>query len=655
MQPKKVAPLGGWRSPITPAMVAAVGLSSRGTMSAVQVAGGQVYWRQLRPDEDGRYDLLRLTNRSEAQSILPLPFSARSRVHEYGGGEYTVHEGVVYFCNDDDQRLYRMEPQAAPTPISPSPGRSRALRYADASMDDRRQRLVAVCERHLGEGWPVNELVSVPVDGQGPPRILASGHDFYASPRLDASGERLLFLTWDLPHMPWEGTELWVASIDGAGGLGEPRKIAGGQGESIFQPAWGPDGHLYFVSDRSQWWNLYRWDGQRIEPLAPVEAELGSPAWVFGMSRYDFLSSERIACVYTQDGVDRLGVIDIEARRLRPIDSPLSAFRPPHLAALDGSTIVFLASSPRETQALYRCDLQSGKISTLHQPVSASLDARYLSIPEAITFSSEGDRSAHAFLYPPRNDDFQPPPGELPPLLITLHGGPTGSASPQLHLETQFWTSRGFAVADLNYSGSSGYGRPYRERLTGRWGELDVLECVRLAQHLAERGRVDGQRLLIHGGSAGGFTTLAALTFYDAFAAGAAYYAVADVEALAQHTPKFEARYLDRLITTSAGGKDAFRARNPLRHIALLDRPLILFQGTEDALVPAEGARELVEALAQEGVPYAYLEFEGEGHGFQRPDTIERVLTGELYFYGRILGLPLADPIEPVEIHNLNL
>lgn len=622
-------------------------------MSAVTASDGTIYWRQLRSDQGGGYDLLRLADGEEPQSLLPSEFSARSRVHEYGGGEYTVHQGIVYFCNDEDQRIYRLEPGSLPIPLSPLPDRPGSLRYADARVEPGGGRLVAVCERHSDSMPPLNQLVALATEGPGEPIPLAAGHDFYASPRFDISGARLCFLTWDLPQMPWDGTGLWVATMGDDGQLERPIHIAGDPTESICQPTWGPDDQLYFVSDRNGWWNLYRWDGQQVEPLAPMQAELGSPAWVFGLSRYDFLGRHRVAFISSQDGVDRLGLLNIDSGKLTTVELPFTAFNPPHLRALDEGTLVFLASSPRDIQALYRLDLETGETEKLHQPGSAKIDDRYISIPESISFPSEDDQEAHAIFYPPHNGDYQAPEGESPPLIVTLHGGPTSAASLQLHLETQFWTSRGFAVADLNYSGSTGYGRPYRQRLNGRWGQLDVLECVRLAEHLAEEGRVDGRRLLIHGGSAGGFTTLAALTFHNTFAAGACYYGVADAEALAKHSHKFEARYLDALIAPYPDGREVYWARSPIRHTDQLNAPLILFQGTDDPIVPPEQARRLAAALEQKGVTYAYLEFEGEGHGFEREATIERVLAAELGFYSRLFGFELPEQAAPVEIHNL--
>lgn len=650
---KKVGPYGSWRSPISAADVAEAGLSSRGTLSNVQISGRALYWRELRAEGGGRYEIRRQDAGGEPRALLPPEFSVRTLVHEYGGGDFFVSDGVLFFSNDADQRLYRLDPEGEPLPLTPEPAWARALRYADGRLHPDGSWLVCVREDHRKEGPPANELVALPSDGHRPPTVVAAGHDFYAAPRFKANGDVLCYLSWDHPRMPWDGTALWVAAFGEDGSLTETALVAGGPQEAVYQPEWGPDGKLYFVSDRTGWWNLYRWGGDEVEALAPIEAELGSPAWALGQSRYDFLSDGRIACIYTREGIDHLGVIDPDERELIPVETPFTAFYPVHMRANDENELAFIASSPRQSQALYRLDLEAKHISLVHRPASIELDRDFLSTPESVEFPSKDGKTAHAFFYPPRSGSHEGPEGSLPPLIVTVHGGPTSAAAVQLLLETQYWTSRGFAVVDVNYSGSTGYGRAYRDRLKGHFGEIDVYECVQAARHLAQQGIVDPERLIIHGGSAGGYVALCALTFHDVFTAGASYYGVADAISLAAHTHKFEASYLDTLIAPYPQAEHLYRKRSPIHHTNELSCPLILFQGSEDEIVPPEQARELAAALQEQNLPYAYLEFEGEGHGFRKAGTVERVLGAELYFYSRVFGYKLEEDFEPVEIHNL--
>ncbi len=628
-------------------------MSSRGTLSDVHFSLGSLYWRHLRGEQGGRYEVLKQAPGSEPLSILPDGYSARTLVHEYGGGAFFVHEGNVFFSNHDDQRLYRLEPGAEPIALTPAPSQPRALRYADGRLRPDGSWIVTVREDHRAEAPPTNELVALPTDGHRAPTVAAGGHDFYAAPRFRPDGRSLCFLTWDQPQMPWDGTELWVAEFKDDGETGEPVHIAGGSEESVFQPEWGPDGALHFVSDRTGWWNLYRWQDGQVEPLAPMEAELGSPAWNFGLSRYDFLADGRLACIYTQNGVDRLGLIDPERGELTPIETPFTAFYPAQLRSDGEFELGFIASSPRHSQALYRLQVATYEVSLVHHPSSVEIEDEYISVPEPFDFSSEGDKRAHAFFYPPKNASYRGPEGSRPPLIVTVHGGPTSAAAVQLHLERSYWTSRGFAVADVNYSGSAGYGRSYRDRLKGRLGEIDVFDCVQAARYLAEQEIVDSERLIITGGSAGGYVVLCALAFHDVFTAGASYYGVADAAALAEHTHKFEANYLDTLIAPYPEAAEVYRARSPIHATDRFRRPLIIFQGSEDEIVPPEQGRALAKALDELRLPYAYLEFEGEQHGFRRQETVERALSAELYFYSRVFGYQLEEAVEPVEIHNL--
>ena len=655
----QVAPYGSWESPITSELIVrgAVGLGQ------VRLEGEEVYWAELRPTEAGRVVVVRQTPDGRASDVVLQGFNARTRVHEYGGGSYAVAEGAVYFSNFADQRLYRVAPGGAePRPLTPS----RDLRYADANFDRKRRRLVAVREDHSkGAHEPENSIVSLElggvIEGAGEGgaqlnadggRILAAGYDFYSSPRVSPDYSRLAWLQWNHPNMPWDGCELWVGEFDEAGGLKNAEKVAGGVEESIFQPEWSPAGVLHFVSDRSGWWNLYRWDEaeRRAVPLCEAEAEFGKAQWVFGMSQYAFAAPELIVCAYATRGAWSLATLDAASGRLEKIETPYTEFDYVRAA---GGRAVFVAGSPAEGACIVSLDLAAKRLEVLRRSSEVRLDEGYLSAPAAVEYPTGNGLTAHAFFYRPRNRDYVAPEGERPPLLVKCHGGPTSSATTTLRLEIQYWTSRGFAVLDVNYGGSTGYGRAYRQRLDGRWGLVDVDDCVNGARYLAERGEVDGARCAVTGGSAGGYTTLAALTFRDFFKAGASHYGVSDLGALARDTHKFESRYLERLVGPYPARADVYRERSPINFTERLSCPVIFFQGLEDRVVPPNQAEEMVAALRAKGLPVAYVPFEGEQHGFRRAENIRRALDGEFYFYSRVFGFRPAGEIEPVAIENL--
>src|SRR5579884_688565 len=594
MDQPTVASYGSWRSPITSDAIVA------GTIGLSQIVldGDDIYWLEARPEEQGRNVVVRRTPDGQISDVTPPPYNVRTRVHEYGGGAYTVCDGVVYFANFSDQRLYRQDPAAAPRPLTPETPDA-ALRYADMIVDRARQRLVCVREDHrASDREAVNTVVAVSIEGdETGGQVLVSGDDFFSSPRLSPDGSQLAALAWNHPNMPWDGTELWVGELTANGAIGEARRVAGGLTESIFQPEWSPDGTLYFVSDRTGWWNLYRWRGGEaerreggegegeIEALCPMEAEFGEPQWVFGLSLYGFASADQLICVYFKDGLGHLARLDMASRTLSDLPTPYTDMG--DVRVRPGET-VFLAGSPVETWSVVRYDLATDEPQVLRRSSQLDLPNAYLSIPPPIEFPTEGGRTAHAFYYPPQNPEFVAPAGELPPLIVQSHGGPTGATSAVLSPALQYWTSRGFAVLDVNYGGSTGYGRAYRERLKGQWGIVDVDDCVNGAEYLVERGLVDGKRLAIRGGSAGGFTVLAALAFHDVFKAGANYYGVSDLEALARDTHKFESRYLDRLVAPLPEGRAIYEARAPIRHLEHFNAALITFQGVDDKVVPPE-------------------------------------------------------------------
>ena len=638
----QTAPYGSWKSPITADLLVSNNLAHE----RILIDGDDVYWVETRPSEHGRSVVVRRTGAGETGDVTPPGFNARTRVHEYGGGAYTVEQGAVYFSNFADQRLYRQTPGAGPEPLTPAGD----WRYADYVIDRPRQRMICVREDHTdSRREAVNTLVSIPLDG-GPGRPLVAGAEFYATPRLHPGGARLAWLAWNHPNMPWDGTELWTGEIDVTGRIGECRKVAGGREESIFQPAWSPAGVLHFVSDRSGWWNLYRWHAGRAEPLCEMEAEFGVPQWGLGMSTYGFAAPDLVVCAYAQRGIWKLAALDTARGRFDAIETGCSDIS--CVAATTGRA-VFRGASPTAGPAVVGVDVGSRGVAVLGRAATAAVAPDYISVPEAITFPSTNGLSAHAFLYRPSNRAHAGPRGEKPPLLVKNHGGPTAAATIGLSMATQYWTSRGFAVLDVNYGGSSGYGRDYRQRLAGAWGIVDVDDCVNGARYLADRGDVDGQRLAIDGGSAGGYTTLCALTFRDTFSAGASYYGVSDLEALARDTHKFESRYLDGLIAPYLDERDVWVERSLIHHTDRLSCPVILFQGLEDKIVPPNQAEMMAGALRAKGLPVALVLYEGEQHGFRRAENIRRSLEGELYFYSRVFGFPVADPIDPLPIENL--
>jgi dipeptidyl aminopeptidase/acylaminoacyl peptidase len=643
MTEAKAVPYGSWESPITSDLIVkgSVGLSQP------SIDGTDIYWIEMRPSEGGRGVIVRRSADGQVSDVTPSPFNARTRVHEYGGGDYTVQDGTTYFSNYADQRLYRRAADAEPQAMTPAI----EMRYAEPVVDTRRDALFCVREDHTEAGREaVNTLARLALDEESSGEVIVSGNDFYSSPRLSPDGTRLAWLTWNHPNMPWDGTELWVGELDEGGSVVSSERVAGSLSESVFQPEWSPDGVLYFVSDRSGWWNLYRWRDGRTEPLCEMQAEFGQPQWVFGLSTYGFASPTSIICTYIERGMSRLARIDTITGGLTRFDTPYTDIT---YLRVGPDRAVFRGGSATSPASIIQLDPATGETEVLRRSNDLKIDEGYLSAAQAVEFPTENGLTAHAFFYPPRNRDFSAPEGERPPLLVKSHGGPTSATSPTLSLSTQYWTSRGIAVLDVNYGGSTGYGREYRERLRGSWGIVDVDDCVNGAKHLARAGLVDGERLMIDGGSAGGYTTLCALTFRDAFKAGASHFGVSDAEALAQETHKFESRYLDGLIGPYPASADLYRERSPIHFADQLSCPVIFFQGLEDKVVPPNQAEMMVEALRAKGVAVAYVAFEGEQHGFRRAENIKRSLDGELYFYSRVFGFDLAEAVEPVEIDNL--
>ena len=630
------ASYGTWTSPLTAARVTAGSLR----LDHLVFDGDDLYWVEGRASEGGRYVIVRRSPDGGIADVTPEGFNARTRVHEYGGGAYAVHRGTVYFSNFSDQRVYRHAPGLAPEPLTP-PG----CFYADYHVDRRRHdRLLCVREDHTrGDAEPINTIVSITAGAEA---VLVAGADFYSDPGLSPDGSRMAWLQWNHPNMPWDGTELWTADVHADGSLGARRQIAGGASESIFQPEWSPDGRLFFVSDRSGFWNLYR---EPDEPLYPMEADFGKPQWTFSAVTYAFVNASRLAVTYTKHGQWMLALLDLQTRALTPIDLRLE---PSEGIRATPRELFVIGGSPSEPMAVARVDVHSHRVDILRSSSADRIDPAWISAAAPITFDSNG-LPVHAFYYAPRNRDVIAPDGERPPLLVLSHGGPTVATTDILDARIQFWTSRGFAVLDVNYGGSAGYGRAYRDRLKGNWGITDVADCVNGARHLVATGAADPDRLIIRGGSAGGYTTLAALTFHTTFKAGASYYGVSDIEVLARDTHKFESRYLDSLVGPYPAARELYRQRSPIHFTDRLSCALILFQGLDDKVVPPNQSEMMADAVRKKGLPVAYVPFEGEQHGFRKAENIIRSLEAELYFYGAVFGFTPADRIEPVVIDNL--
>jgi dipeptidyl aminopeptidase/acylaminoacyl peptidase len=641
MTAPRTAPYGSWPSPITSELI----VSDSVGLGQIEVDGDDVYWAEARPAEQGRVVVVRRRPDGETADAVGPGWNVRTRVHEYGGACFAVDRGILVVTHFPDQRLYRADGGGEPRPLTPEGD----LRYADLSIDRARSRVLCVLEDHTrGGAEAVSSIAAVPLDG-GAPEVLVEGADFHAAPRLSPDGSRLCWLSWNHPNLPWDGTELWVAELDAAGRPGPAVVVAGGPAESVLVPAWSPGGVLHLVSDRTGWWNLYRWSGEELEALAPAEMEFARPAWMLGWTTYAFLSEERIVCTATQRGEWRLYTLDPTG--LHAVPTPYTDISP-WLRPWRGG-VLLAGGSPAQAAAIAHVDVDGGGIEVLRRSSSLELDPGYVSVPEAVEFPTEAGRTAHGLHYPPRNRDVTGPKGERPPLLVQSHGGPTSAATTLLRLTIQYWTSRGIGVLDVNYGGSTGYGREYRERLYGEWGVVDVDDCCNGARFLVERGDADPQRLMIDGGSAGGYTTLCALTFRDVFSAGASHFGIGDLEVFAGDTHKFESRYLDRLIGPLPEAAALYRERSPIHFTDRLSCPVILFQGLEDRIVPPNQAELMFAALRRKGIPCAYIAFEGEQHGFRIAANIRRSLDGELDFYSRVLRFDLAEEVEPVPIENL--
>ena len=638
-------PYGSWPTPITSELV----VRAARVPGGVRVDGDDLWWSEMRPEEGGCIALLRRSPDGAFTEVVTAPTSARTAVHEYGGAAWWVDRGVLWYADWATQRLHRVEPGGEAVALTPEPTMPRGLRYADGSVSPDGRTLLVVQEEHHADGRePSNTIVRLAADAPSTPEVVVRGPDFVADPRWRPDGAAFCWLEWDHPDMPWDATRLVVEQ-------GGNRTVVAGAdgGESVCQPTWAPDGSLWFSSDRTGFWSLYRWTAESgPQVMVDLGKDIGHAQWVFGLRCFTFLDDGRVALRYTANGIDRLAVWEPDFGRVTDVDVAYTVFD--QLQA-HGSSVVCIAASPSREAEVVQIDTDGGT-ETLVPARDLGLDASWFSQPEAIEFPTAGGATAHGLFDPPTNPGASAPAGERPPLLVMIHGGPTSAARPMLQLAKQYWTSRGFAVVDVDYRGSTGYGRAYRELLRGQWGIADVEDCVAACEFLAERGDVDPERLCIRGGSAGGFTTLAALAREDTpFAAGGDSFGVADLEALAADTHKCESRYTDSLVGPWPEARATYEARSPIFHTDRIDRPLAVFQGLDDPIVPPNQAEMIVDALREKGVPVAYVAFPGEQHGFRQAANIRASLDGELSFYAQVLGfdLPAEEGITPIEVENL--
>ncbi len=637
-----IKPYGAWNSAVTAEALANAQIG----FNNLCAAAGDLYWTENVPSADGAHWLFRMSSGGAVSALSPATANVRSRVHEYGGAPFVVVGDTAYYTQFSDQRLYRIRPGAGPEPLTPE-----GYRYADFTPLRAAQgsvaALICVREDHTDPQRIRNALVSVPLPAGGAGDVLFADSDFVAYPRVSPDGRRVAFIAWDHPNMPWDATELKVAEL-GTGPLAPITITAGG--ESVMEPQWDA-GTLYFISDRSGFWNLYRWRDSAVQGIWPRAAEFASPLWRLGQANYALLGEGRALARYGEGGFDQLALIDLRHGTGRTLDLPYVEYS--QLTCVDHQHVALVAAPASAPESILRINVDTGSAQTLRQAGNALLEPTAVSVAVPIEFSSANGRIAHAFYYAPFNPLFKGPPGELPPLLTLVHGGPTGQASPAYEAAVQYWTSRGIAVVDVNYGGSSGFGRAYRRALEGNWGIVDAEDVIAAARHLSAIGRVDRCRTAIRGGSAGGYTVLLALSTSDVFRAGADYYGVSDMVALARDTHKFESRYLDSMIGALPEAQATYDSRSPLHYLDGFKAPLIVFQGAEDKVVPPNQSELIVEALRTRKVPVAYLLYPGEGHGFRKPANIIRSLQSELSFYGQVFGFTPADQLPPLAIENL--
>lgn len=661
----KIKAYGSWKSSLSAEMLADKGVR----FGHMCVDGDDVYWLESRAKDQGRTVLVKHSSDGTIGDLLPDDVSVRSKVHEYGSGDFIVDQQIVYFTNAKDQCVYRFDGKLSRLT---KPNLQSEHRYADFAIAPNKQYLVCVRETHH-KNSVINDLVSISLDDNesGKVKVLHAGFDFYSFPRLSKLGHRICWTCWNQPDMPWDAAELWTADLHEDGSLDAAHKIVGGndlsarqdantQGpiiaepqnqQSIYQPLWSDDGVLHYINDVSGWSNIYSCRDGILNALTPIDREFGVPQWVLASSTYALCSDNQIYALYLQDGQQQLCHIDAESGHIEPIALPFRNFGDHLLYA--NNVLYFRAAGPAVEEAIYRFDLATNQFEQISESKTFPLSVEEISVSKTIQFESKNNRPCHAFYYSPKNSQYTAPLNTLPPLIVMSHGGPTAMTNNSLNTAIQFWTHRGFAVVDVNYGGSTGFGKKYRNSLRGNWGVVDVEDCIAAANYLVSKQLVDEKALLIRGGSAGGYTTLCALTFHNVFAAGMSRYGVADLESLASDSHKFEARYLDSVVGPYPQEKALYQARSPIHSTNQLSCPILLLQGADDKVVPPNQAEMMVEALENKKIPYAYKLYQGEGHGFRNADTIVDALNSELSFYQQVLQLDSDEAISKLEIQFL--
>jgi dipeptidyl aminopeptidase/acylaminoacyl peptidase len=637
---------GSWISPITANKI----VSGSVKLINIRCDNKKIYWDEVRANEKGRTQLLSIDNKKEIKEILTSDYNSRSKVNEYGGCSFSVRNNFFFFINFSDQRIYTISDNNEIIPITSI---SDNKRYIDIEIDEQREVIYCVQEEHT-KNEVIHRLIQIDLNNKAKEKVIAEGYDFYSSVKLSPDGKRLCFICYNLPNMPWDGTDLFLCDLNDKGEITNKKKIAGGKDESICQPKWSKDGSLFFISDRTNWWNLYRYKNDLLENVFPVEAEIGYPDWIFGISTYCFVGDkkrEKIVCKLIKNAVSELVLLDVDKKISKKIETPFSDFM--SLQSFDENKIVFIGASQTVPSAIILWDLVNGTHEIIKESQQVKIDGKYLSEPQEICFPTDTNKKAYGFYYPPKNGDYLPEKKELPPLIVISHGGPCSHTTNVLNLEVQFWTSRGFAVVDVNYRGSTGFGRKYRKELLGNWGIVDVEDCINAAKYLIKKGLVDKKRLIIRGGSAGGYTTLAALVFKDFFQAGASYYGVSDLEALTLQSHKFESKDIGNLVAPYPEKKQVYYDRSPIHHVEKLTCPVIFFQGGQDKVVLPNQSEKMFEALKKRNIPTAYVFFKTEGHGFRQAENRKKALENELYFYSKVFNFSIKEKIDSVKIEGM--
>ncbi|MEM8985835.1 MAG: prolyl oligopeptidase family serine peptidase [Pseudomonadota bacterium] len=640
------APYGAWSSPLSAEHLSG---QSYGFFD-LQFNHGALYWREHKPSEGGKYALMHFTKKDGAAEAGGQSLDVRTQVHEYGGRAVLAANDFVVVSNIADHQLYQWSAGGHARKLTAIDG----LRFADCVEDAARNRIICVREDHRGEGEAQNTIAAImlePSSSDEGQRVLVEGSDFFAYPALSPDGEKIAWVSWDHPNLPWDNTSLWVGDIDQAGEIVNRRKLNDGVRESILQPRWKDNETLYFISDRTDWWNIHVWKNGEIHVVHKRSADFAFPLWLLGENHYDFLPNGDIIARFVEDQSYALGRISTSNGALTPI--PLDGGEPGGFVVGDDSIYVVVRSKTGH-DILAQYDISTGETSVIRQIDEPRLEDNFISQAQAVSFNTSNGEKAYAYYYAPANPQFRAPAEDKPPLIVKMHGGPTFHTSPYLNYDIQFWTSRGFALLDVNYRGSSGFGRAFRRSLYGEWGVKDIEDAINGALYIADEGLVDRDRLLIRGSSAGGFAVLAALAFHDVFAGGGNYFGVSDLEMIAKDTHKFESHYFEHLVGPYPEARTTFIERSPINSIERLNKPLITLQGADDKVVPPNQSELIFEALKADGTPTAYLLFDDEKHGFQKAETRKRALEAELYFYGKILGFEPAGDIAPVLIHNQN-